>query len=188
MIFRYFRSSQTLWEGPSPACAATTEIWSAVTCHRFRRLGDLSPKQGCVQRPGEKVRRPLAFDGDKSPAKSGDKSPHSKSLPSVREASSLYYRFPPHEPHSQSGAKDARTPDASRRRGAPGPRVSVWSARVFSAALQPMFSQGAVQGSKARIVSGNSHPGPLRRRRGGASNIAGVGSHSTDNSEKPTKK
>ena len=72
---------------PTAACAATTEISSAVTCHRFRRFGDLSPKQGRVQRLGENVGRALAFDGDKSPAKSGDKSPHSKSLSFVREVS-----------------------------------------------------------------------------------------------------
>ncbi len=52
-------------------------IWSAVTCHRFVRFGDLSPKQGRVQRPG-RVGRLLAFDSDKSPAESADKSAHSK--------------------------------------------------------------------------------------------------------------
>ena len=29
------------------------EIWSAMTCCRFDRVGDLSPKQSRVQRPGE---------------------------------------------------------------------------------------------------------------------------------------
>jgi hypothetical protein len=55
------------------------KIWSAVTCHRFCRFGDLSPKQGRVQRPGS-VGRLLAFDGDKSPAESADKSAHSKAV------------------------------------------------------------------------------------------------------------
>ena len=58
-------------------CALPAKIWSAVTCHRFCRFGDLSPKQGRVQRPGQVGRLP-AFDGDKSPAKSADKSAHSK--------------------------------------------------------------------------------------------------------------
>ena len=54
------------------------EIWSAVTCHRFGRLGDSLPKQGRVERPGRAPGSPRACDGDKSPAESGDKSPHSK--------------------------------------------------------------------------------------------------------------
>src|SRR5881409_70978 len=58
-------------------CAQPAKIWSAVTCHRFCRFGDLSPKQGRVQRPGRPGRL-LAFDGDKSPAESADKSAHSK--------------------------------------------------------------------------------------------------------------
>jgi len=57
--------------------AVGARIWSAVTCHRFCRFGDLSPKQGRVQRPG-KVARLFAFDGDKSPAESADKPAHSK--------------------------------------------------------------------------------------------------------------
>src|SRR6059036_809917 len=56
-------------------CAQAAKTWSAVTCHRFCRFGDLSPKQGRVQRPGLP-----AFDGDKSPAESADKSAHSKAL------------------------------------------------------------------------------------------------------------
>src|SRR5213594_2749970 len=56
--------------------ALATRIWSAVTCHRFCRFGDLSPKQGRVQRSGRFGHVP-AFDGDKSPAKSADKSAHS---------------------------------------------------------------------------------------------------------------
>src|SRR5437867_1127564 len=58
-------------------CAQPARIWSAVTCHRFCRFGDLSPKQGRVQRPGRFGHRP-AFDGDKSPAESADKSAHSR--------------------------------------------------------------------------------------------------------------
>ena len=54
-------------------------LWSAVTCHRFARFADWSAKPGCVQRPGGSPHACL-FDGDKSPAKSGDKSPHSRSL------------------------------------------------------------------------------------------------------------
>ena len=63
---------------------------------------------------------------------------------------------PLHEPHSQSGAKDARTPNAAASSGRPAPARSVWSACVFSAALPPTFSQSAVQGFKARTPSGNS--------------------------------
>src|SRR6266545_2368981 len=70
----------------------------------------------------------------------------------------------PHEPPSQSGAKDARTPNAAASSGRPAPARSVWSACVFSAALPPTFSQSAVQGFKARIVSGNSLP--ARNERG----------------------
>src|SRR2546422_10011253 len=58
-------------------CAQAARIWSAVTCHRLCRFGDLSPKQGRAQRPG-RVGRLLPFDGDKSPAESADKSAHSK--------------------------------------------------------------------------------------------------------------
>src|SRR5881296_419508 len=58
-------------------CAQPARIWSAVTCHRFGRFGDLSPKQGRVQRPG-RIGRVATFDGDKSPAESADKSAHSK--------------------------------------------------------------------------------------------------------------
>ena len=50
-----------------------------MTCHRFSRFGDLSPKQCRVQRP-ERVGRLPAFDGDKSPAESADKSAHSKKV------------------------------------------------------------------------------------------------------------
>jgi hypothetical protein len=62
---------------PMTAQARTARIWSAVTCHRFVRLADLSARQGRVQRPGA-IPRARQFDGDKSPAKSGENSPHSK--------------------------------------------------------------------------------------------------------------
>src|SRR5213593_587235 len=69
-------------------------IWSAVTCHRFCRFGDLSPTQGRVQRPG-KVGRLPAFDGDKSPAKSADKSAHSKVVAACRAGFiCVHLRFP----------------------------------------------------------------------------------------------
>ena len=55
-------------------------LWSAVTCHRFHRFGDLSPKQRRVQRRVGKVGCPLAFDGDKSPAKSAARPAHSKAV------------------------------------------------------------------------------------------------------------
>jgi hypothetical protein len=76
-----------------PFLAAGSAFWSAVTGHRFFR-GDLSRSndRGC---PEEWARLQLApavwrawgfvavsaSDGDKSPAQSGDKSPHSKSRP-----------------------------------------------------------------------------------------------------------
>ena len=60
-------------------CPIAARIWSAVTCHRFWRFGDLSPKQGRVQRPGSARRFPPC-DGDKSPAESADKSAHSKGV------------------------------------------------------------------------------------------------------------
>jgi hypothetical protein len=41
--------------------AQTTKIWSAVTRHRFGFFGDLSPKQRCVQPPGEESRSPLSI-------------------------------------------------------------------------------------------------------------------------------
>ncbi len=56
---------------------AESVLWSAVTCHRFPRLADLSAKQSRFQRLGEYLRACL-LDGDVSPAESGDKSPHSR--------------------------------------------------------------------------------------------------------------
>jgi hypothetical protein len=52
------------------------------------RLADLSAKQSRVQRRAESPRS-SQFDGDKSPAESGDESPHAKFLLSLREASSF---------------------------------------------------------------------------------------------------
>jgi len=48
--------------------ALTTMIWSAVTCHRFHRFGDWSPKQGRVSTARQQLHALAAFDGDKSPA------------------------------------------------------------------------------------------------------------------------
>jgi hypothetical protein len=48
--------------------ARTTSLWSAVTCHRFHRFGDLSPKPGRAQRPAAEVVPRLALDSDQSPA------------------------------------------------------------------------------------------------------------------------
>src|SRR6266545_4210847 len=60
------------------------------------------------------------------------------------------------EPDFHSGAKDARTPDASRGRSVPGARASVWSAGVFSAAFRPTNPEGSVQRFNVRTPSGNS--------------------------------
>jgi len=59
--------------------ARTTKIWSAVTRHRFGRQADSSARQSRVERL-EIFPRASQFGGDKSPAKSGENSPHSKSL------------------------------------------------------------------------------------------------------------
>src|SRR5437867_950816 len=71
-------------------CPQAARIWSAVTCHRFCRFGDLSPKQGRVQPPGRVGRIP-PFDGDQSPAESADESAHSKLVAALprREKCSL---------------------------------------------------------------------------------------------------
>jgi hypothetical protein len=42
-------------EGMTWAAPTSARSWSAVTRHRFHRFGDLSPKQGRDQRPGERV-------------------------------------------------------------------------------------------------------------------------------------
>ena len=57
--------------------SASALFWSAVTRHRFWGFGDLSPTQGRVQRSA-RLGRLVALAGDKSPAESADKSPHSK--------------------------------------------------------------------------------------------------------------
>jgi hypothetical protein len=49
-----------------------------VTCHRFYCFAGLTAKQSRVQRIGG-FPRAHPFDGDKSPAESGENSPHSKS-------------------------------------------------------------------------------------------------------------
>ena len=54
-----------------------SKLWSAVTCHRFSRLDDMSSKQSRVQRRDE-CGHVTFNDGDKSPAKSAAESAHSK--------------------------------------------------------------------------------------------------------------
>ena len=67
----------------------TIRIWSATTRHRFAWVIDLSAKQGRVWRLEKLPVPPFAFDGDKSPAKSADKSAHSREVaPSPRCADS----------------------------------------------------------------------------------------------------
>jgi Cu(I)/Ag(I) efflux system membrane fusion protein len=56
-------------------------LWSAVTCqtcHRLHRRADSAARQSRVQRLAEAGGHVLAFDGDKSPAKSAARSAHSK--------------------------------------------------------------------------------------------------------------
>lgn len=68
--------------------AWVAEFWSAVTCHRFVRQADLSGRQRRAERCGEPPERPAlagvvrltAFEGDKPPAESADKSAHSTAL------------------------------------------------------------------------------------------------------------
>jgi hypothetical protein len=86
MAISYKRNSvETLLGAPA--------LWSAATCHRFFRLADLSVKQHrpCAQGQGAKPTEPTirgwivghsTFDGHKSPAESGDESPHSKGFAS----------------------------------------------------------------------------------------------------------
>jgi len=74
--------------GPDPEIRNTTmklsafptRIWSAVTCRRFRCLAGLPAKQSRVQRLGGRTPHPCPLHGDQSPAKSADKSAHSKAL------------------------------------------------------------------------------------------------------------
>ena len=73
---------------------APEALWSAATCRRFVRLADLSAKQRRVERRGKtpertvrsRIVRLTTFDGDKSPAESGDESPHSKGFAVSRAA------------------------------------------------------------------------------------------------------
>jgi hypothetical protein len=84
------------------ACLKTLEsapsaLWSAVTRHRFFRLADLSAKQRRAERraqsdkttAGSRIIRLTTFDGDKSPAESGDESPHSKGV-AVKPSTQLF--------------------------------------------------------------------------------------------------
>jgi hypothetical protein len=59
--------------------AGMTKLWSAVTRHRFDSLAGLPARQSRVQRLGS-TPHAREFNGDKSPAESGENSPHSKSL------------------------------------------------------------------------------------------------------------
>src|SRR5437867_5671912 len=91
-------------------CPIAARIWSAVTCHRFWRFGDLSPKQGRVQRPARAEGRP-PFDGDKSPAKSADKSPHSRvvaALPGPEKSRLLGFRPPARKRWERRGRRFTR--------------------------------------------------------------------------------
>src|SRR6185436_16092208 len=73
---------------------------------------------------------------------------------------------PPHEPPSQSGAEDDRTPNASRGRESQPLRASVWSA-VASAPLFVRRQRVVASGVRsAKTGSANSHPGPLPLRGG----------------------
>jgi prepilin-type processing-associated H-X9-DG protein len=51
-------------------------IWSAATCRRFGRAADGPARQSRVRRLGVTTELFLAFDGDRSPAESADKSAH----------------------------------------------------------------------------------------------------------------
>jgi hypothetical protein len=64
------------------------KLWSAVTGHRFYRLADLSARPSRVQRL-EGCAQLNSFAGDKSPADSGDGSPHSKVQASQRAFASF---------------------------------------------------------------------------------------------------
>ncbi len=71
-----------------------TEIWSALTCHRLPRRADLSAGQSSLQRLAKTTGRPPAFDGDKSPAKSGENSPHSRSPGWRLRLAAEFHRLP----------------------------------------------------------------------------------------------
>ena len=59
-------ATESLWDSQISA----SKLWVRErTCHRFHRFGDVSPKQGRVQRLGTTTGRPRAFNGDKSPAR-----------------------------------------------------------------------------------------------------------------------
>jgi hypothetical protein len=84
---------------PISACLQTPAnalaLWSAATCRRFFRLADWSARQRRVERrekpPEPSIRFGIArlttFDGDKSPAESGENSPHSKGFAARSDAS-----------------------------------------------------------------------------------------------------
>ena len=77
--------------------ALTTKIWSAVTRHRFGRFGDLSPKQGRVQRREKHFHARASSTATSRLRKSGENSPHLRRQPRCVH---LYYYlekfcFPP---------------------------------------------------------------------------------------------
>lgn len=57
---------------------AAAKLWSAVTCHRFLRLADLTARQTRVLRLVEMLVAFAAPDSDKSPAESAVKPARSK--------------------------------------------------------------------------------------------------------------
>jgi hypothetical protein len=54
------------------------KLWSAVTCHRFAALATRLQSRVAFSGPRASWATTIAFDGDKSPAESADKSAHSK--------------------------------------------------------------------------------------------------------------
>ena len=92
-----FRSDFFRGASLKPVERARPSLWSAATCRRFARLADLSAKQRRAERGAEtpvptafpKIMCLTVFDGDKSPAESGDESPHSKGF-ALSMAAPLY--------------------------------------------------------------------------------------------------
>ena len=93
--------------------------WSAVTCRRFVRMGDLSPKQIPENIRGSPNNKDasLSLDGDKSPAESADKSTHSKArnCHAIHPCSHCGFRF-----HSLCGILIVLPPTNSRTTASPG--------------------------------------------------------------------
>jgi tetratricopeptide (TPR) repeat protein len=92
---------------PERQDAKRLKLWSAMICHRFQGLAGLPAKQCRVQRHGETrkclalpvgrqttIGHARAFDGDKSPAKSADKSAHSKAAATLRLCAFAFLLLP----------------------------------------------------------------------------------------------